>query len=268
MPVESAYTSQNQVPAAMKSQNLTGTNLDYGGGKYDAGTDYLKTQGVRNLVYDPFNRSQEHNDGILAEVKERGIDSITLLNVLNVIQDNDELFRMLEDVKKIAEDNVHRFSKLPRIIIQIYEGDKSGNPSKTTTQRNQWCVDYSYFLDSVFKFNKNSEKGNIINLTGWRVEFKHTWYGEDTNKPSWSRGRSQSRHLKVNITTKSYKGILMTLGFGLYGGYIIAECVTDGGLERHIDQWIYPPDALEKVGLLEDYYGNQSKGEGHNEKTK
>jgi DNA-binding protein len=84
-----AVTSLKQVAALLKKAPLKpGTvNLDLGGGKYDLGTDYLATKNIINYVLDPFNRSEEHNREVVEILNARGgADSVTLANVLNVIE--------------------------------------------------------------------------------------------------------------------------------------------------------------------------------------
>ena len=41
--------------------------LDYGGGKYDTVTEFLKEQHIHNHIYDPYNRSAEENDESLSK---------------------------------------------------------------------------------------------------------------------------------------------------------------------------------------------------------
>ena len=67
--LNSAATSVNHIPAGFKKivkDRYKGINLDWGGGKYDKGTKYLNQWGIINLVYDPYNRSEEHNQEMLA----------------------------------------------------------------------------------------------------------------------------------------------------------------------------------------------------------
>ena len=53
-------------------------NLDYGGGKFDNATEYLAEMNVTSLVYDPFNRSSDHNKMVLAEIRNNGsADTVT-----------------------------------------------------------------------------------------------------------------------------------------------------------------------------------------------
>lgn len=90
----SAKTSIKQIPAGFKIVDkyftwYQGTvNLDIGGGKYDLMTDALKEKGVENLVYDPYNRSMEHNNNVINTVlRMDGVHSVTIFNVLNVIRE-------------------------------------------------------------------------------------------------------------------------------------------------------------------------------------
>jgi hypothetical protein len=135
----SADTSIPQVAAAMKKIPWErGTrNLDLGGGKHDLGTNYLKTQGVRNLLYDPFNRTEKHNERVLKEAAAKGIDSVTVLNVLNVIREPEHR----DAVIKQAAD--HAGNDKPA-YFQVYEGNGSGVGKETIKgwQNNRKLSDY------------------------------------------------------------------------------------------------------------------------------
>lgn len=102
-----AYTSKNtsikQIPAGFKIVDKYfgwkpfTNNLDIGGGKYNLFTIKLAEVGVCNLVYDPFNRTEEHNENILKICSEVIIDTATIFNVLNVIKESEvqrEVIRM------------------------------------------------------------------------------------------------------------------------------------------------------------------------------
>lgn len=84
---DSAETSINSSrPPALITQyasTLGETNLDYGGGKFDVTTEFLAQYGVQNAIYDPFNRSQEHNEQVLSKTYK----TATICNVLNVIKE-------------------------------------------------------------------------------------------------------------------------------------------------------------------------------------
>jgi hypothetical protein len=92
----SAKTSIKQLPAGFKIVDkyftwYQGTvNLDIGGGKYDLMTEKLKERGVKNLVYDPYNRNLKHNvDVIRGILMANGVHTATIFNVLNVIKERE-----------------------------------------------------------------------------------------------------------------------------------------------------------------------------------
>jgi hypothetical protein len=92
----SAKTSLKQVPAGFKLVDKhfgwkpNTINLDIGGGKYDLMTEALKEKGVTNLIYDPYNRSLEHNCGVIRTILNvDGVQTATIFNVLNVIKERE-----------------------------------------------------------------------------------------------------------------------------------------------------------------------------------
>ena len=98
----SAKSCIKQVPAGFKivhkyfgwEENTL--NLDIGGGKYDLMTDRLKELGVRNLVYDPYNRTTVHNIRVINELVENDVDTVTIFNVLNVIKEREIQLHLLK----------------------------------------------------------------------------------------------------------------------------------------------------------------------------
>lgn len=80
-------------------------NADIGGGKYDTATNYMKEQGVDSSVFDPYNRTPEHNLERFNAIQEAinkhgGVDTVTVANVLNVIPDE---WNMLNVIHQAAE---------------------------------------------------------------------------------------------------------------------------------------------------------------------
>ena len=161
-------TSRPQIPKAFSvivEKNLfpPGTvNLDIGGGKYDLGTTFFAERSITNLVYDPYARSEEHNNGVLEALANLGgmPDSVTSMNVLNVIED------------KLERQEVVRFGyeMTPAeglFVIQIYEGDGTGKgrmvPGAQETynwQENRKAKDYLKEIREALPY-------------GATVEFKH-----------------------------------------------------------------------------------------------
>jgi len=86
----SERTCRNQFPALhralidLNAWRPGDTNADIGGGKFDLVTDRLAELGVTNLVWDPHNRSDEHNADTLRLIKQ-GTTTATVAKVLNVI---------------------------------------------------------------------------------------------------------------------------------------------------------------------------------------
>lgn len=116
----SAKTSRKQVPALHKALLKAkvwqpgDVNADIGGGKYDLTTKALCRAGVTNLVYDPFNRSESHNQTVLRLIQERATTA-TVANVLNVIAEPENRAEVIE----LA-------SQASRVFFTVYEGNKSG----------------------------------------------------------------------------------------------------------------------------------------------
>lgn len=146
----SANTSINssKVPAVFKKiwWGTNPINLDIGGGKFDTATNYLDGLGVKNLIYDPYNRSEAHNAQILAFLAEHGkVDSATLSNVLNVIKEPEVRRELLVFAQKHAR----------KVFITVYEGNRSGigkASKKGCWQENRKLTDYVQEVKNVFKF--------------------------------------------------------------------------------------------------------------------
>lgn len=152
----SADTSLNQTPSIFKRVQWEKgtTNIDIGGGRFDTATDYMKEQGVNNIVFDPFNRDAEHNRTALEKIKEKG-DTVTVANVLNVIKEDgirDNV--ILQAAKALKPDGTAYFG--------IYEGSGTGEGKATTKgwQNNRRTADY--VAEIAKHFNDVSRKGNMI----------------------------------------------------------------------------------------------------------
>ena len=147
--ITSAKTSINRtrVPALFKHPAIqwqAGTrNLDWGGGRYDTATEFLKGLGVENEIYDPYNREATHNERVLAESP---YDSATVSNVLNVVQGAENRRSIIKEVL----DNVKEGGI---IYVKVYEGDGSGT-GRLTKQGSCWQENRktSSYVDELKKF--------------------------------------------------------------------------------------------------------------------
>lgn len=154
--ITSARTSRKQVPAVIKviEWNPRSVNLDIGGGRYDDSSIYLKRFKVTNYVYDPFNRTLEHNQMVMKKIiAHSGADSVTLMNVLNVIkrpQDRKAVLRLAWSTLKSGHP----------IYVGIYEGDKSGDGKKTRDgwQENRKTSTYVPEVGRFFKIVKTTAR--------------------------------------------------------------------------------------------------------------
>ena len=130
--------------------------VDFGGGKFDNAVNYLKDKNVTLLVYDPYNRSAEHNKEVLRLLKEHGgADAAVNSNVLNVIKEPEAREAVLKNIKKITKRGAP-------IYITVYEGrgDGAEGPTKSGYQLNRKTGDYMDEVGSVFSNVKR--KGKLI----------------------------------------------------------------------------------------------------------
>lgn len=152
----SARTSVNMVPALFKKVPAFGKrNLDVGGGKFDTASKWLAdNHDCKNFVYDPYNRSDGHNQKVLKQT-EKGVDTITISNVLNVIKEA----RFRREVLELAASRCKEGTK---VYITVYEGDKSGSGKETRCgyQLNRRTQDY---VKEVSRFFRTVERrGKLI----------------------------------------------------------------------------------------------------------
>lgn len=157
---DSAATSinSNKLPAIYRMVEFKPGQLivDLGGGKFDNGVYFVKDKGATLLVYDPYNRSDEHNQQVLAELKENGGADIGLnSNVLNVIKEPEARLAVLRNLKRMVKPG-------GEVYITVYEGTGKGNegPTKAGYQLNRKTADYLEEVQSVFP--NAVRKGKLI----------------------------------------------------------------------------------------------------------
>ena len=160
---DSAATSINstKLPAIYRMIKLEpGTvGVDFGGGKFDNAVEYLRDQDVTLCVYDPYNRSAEHNRGVLRTLRANGgADFAINSNVLNVIKEPEARKGVLENIKKITKSGAP-------IYITVYEGrgDAKERVTKSGYQLNRKTQDYLEEIQEVFPDAKR--KGKLIVAT-------------------------------------------------------------------------------------------------------
>jgi len=163
--ISSADTSLRQVPALFKKQDIDfpegGTNFDIGGGRFDEGTKYLADErGVENFVYDPYNRSPEHNAAVMDRMRTEAADTATAANVLNVIAEPEAR----ADVIRQAMTNIKPGGTA---YFQIYEGAGTGVGKVTSKgfQNNKKTADYIGEVEEIFGPDNVRRKGNVIIAT-------------------------------------------------------------------------------------------------------
>lgn len=169
--ISQEFTSENtsinstKLPAIFKMVSFEpGTiNIDYGGGRFDNVAEYLTQYDVINLVYDPYNRTPEHNKEVLKTLRRAGgADTATCSNVLNVIKEPEVRKNVLENISKIVKPG-------GKIYITVYEGSGKGDegPTKAGYQLNRRTADY---LDEIREvFPDATRKGKLIVATNSRT---------------------------------------------------------------------------------------------------
>ncbi len=160
---DSAATSINstKLPAIYRMIKLEpGTvGVDFGGGKFDNAVEYLRDQDVTLCVYDPYNRSAEHNREVLRTLRANGgADFAINSNVLNVIKEPEARKGVLENIKKITKSGAP-------IYITVYEGrgDAKEGVTKSGYQLNRKTADYLEEIQEVFPDAKR--RGKLIVAT-------------------------------------------------------------------------------------------------------
>lgn len=162
--IDQEFTSENtsinskKLPALFNMvQFEPGTlNLNYGGGRWNNVAEYLTQYDVIDLVYDPYNRSKEHNQDVIKAIRNHGgADTATCSNVLNVIKEPEVRLNVLQNIKKLVKPD-------GKVYITVYEGTGKGDegPTKSGYQLNRKTADY---LDEVKQvFPDATRKGKLI----------------------------------------------------------------------------------------------------------
>jgi hypothetical protein len=163
----SAKTSLKQIPAGFKIVDKyfgwkpNTINLDIGGGRYDLMTEALKEKDVANLIFDPYNRSQKHNDDVLKACRLFGANTVTIFNVLNVIKE----YEMQINVLNLALEMV-RDSGMIYVRSTYMNPNKASGVTKSGTF--QHYLTQEQYLEIVKKVFPNAKlKYGIIYAPKW-----------------------------------------------------------------------------------------------------
>lgn len=148
----SKNTSLNQVPMPiphllrinkLKDRSV---NLDIGGGKYENTTILLAKWGLKNYVFDPFNRTNEHNSYVIEKVRDGQVDSVTIMNVLNVISEKKNQIHILKQAKNALKDGGKVF------VYSNYKtaGKKAGPSGNDSWQHHKHLNEYLSLVKEIF----------------------------------------------------------------------------------------------------------------------
>ncbi|MEO8964956.1 MAG: hypothetical protein ABI370_09835, partial [Gammaproteobacteria bacterium] len=86
--------------------------LDVGGGKFDVSRDFLQTKNIDLLIWDPYNRSKEHNKEVRQAVQHLKVDAATSMAVLNVIPEPDVRLAHIAILKQAIKTNSYAYFKV------------------------------------------------------------------------------------------------------------------------------------------------------------
>ena len=197
---DSAATSinSNKLPAIYKMVNFNEGDVivDFGGGKFDNAVEYIRDKGATLCVYDPYNRSAEHNREVLRILRENGgADAAVNSNVLNVIKEPEARKNVLQNIARITKPGAP-------IYITVYEGRGDGQegPTKSGYQLNRKTADYLEEIQEVFpdatrrgKLITAHNTGSVTSSTDVQSsstilcsydEFM-TWYDDLSDEEQW-----------------------------------------------------------------------------------
>lgn len=134
--------------------------VDIGGGKFDNLVEDAAKEGATVKVYDPFNRTPEHNAAVVNEIKDGQADMAMSHNVLNVIQEDKNIINIARQAENAIKPN-------GKAHFSVYEGTGTGVGKVTTKgyQRNEKTKNYVPLIENVFGKGNVIRKGKIITAT-------------------------------------------------------------------------------------------------------
>ena len=139
------------------------TIVDIGGGKFDNVVNDAAKEGATVKVYDPFNRSPQHNKKVVEEVRDGKADVAMSHNVLNVIKEDENIINIVKQAENAIKPN-------GKAHFSVYAGsvtDRAKGARETSKgwQRFQTIDEYVPFVEKVFGKNNVTVKNSIITAT-------------------------------------------------------------------------------------------------------
>ena len=155
------YDSDEEDFVVIQAVSGSSTNVvDIGGGRFDNAVEDLAKQDVELQVYDPFNRTPDHNNVVKELVADGGADVAVSNNTLNVIKEP-------KNIKRVIQQAENAIKPGDKAYFTVYAGDKSGK-GKTTSkgyQRNEPTSAYVSRVEEVFGEGNVQSKGDLITAT-------------------------------------------------------------------------------------------------------
>lgn len=133
---------------------------DIGGGKFNNVKQHFESLGVDLFIYDPFNRTKEHNEYIVNNIANSQCDGVMINNVLNVILEK-------ENRKQVINQAFDCLKPGGIAYFKIYEGNCSGITKTATNnsasaQLNQPTYFYLEEIQEIFGQNFKISKEFIV----------------------------------------------------------------------------------------------------------
>lgn len=124
-------------------------NLDIGGGKYEDNTNFLLNHGVYNYVYDPYNRTKEHNLDIIRKTSNGRSDTVTIFNVMNTIKEETNQLQVLKQSKNALKQG-------GKVYVYSNYKDNTKSAGQSGKDKYQHHKLLSGYLDLVKKVYSNA----------------------------------------------------------------------------------------------------------------
>jgi len=128
--------------------------LDIGGGKFDNAVDWAAERGAKLHVYDPFNRTPEHNQRVIDEVSGGRANKVTINNVLNVIQEPENRLKVLQQAQDALKPGGEAY-------ISVYKTTNRAGETSSGWQEARPLKDYLKEVQQVFP-DARMQNGMII----------------------------------------------------------------------------------------------------------